>query len=80
MECTQDLHHQQQLEQQEQEEQSIIRISKNHHGNEMRTHIWGSDETVFLNIDSGICHQSFFLTKDQALLLAQDLLKARAQA
>lgn len=79
MEDTQDLHNQQQLEQQEQA-QSIIRVSKNHHGSEMKTHIWGSDETVFLNIDGGICHQSFFLTKDQALLLARDLLTARAQA
>ena len=56
--------YQQQLEEQEQMETSVV--LNDEYGNDFRLHIWGDEETVFINISKFPLSFSLNLNKDQA--------------
>lgn len=73
-----DEYNQQQLEQQEQEETSV-RI-QDEYGNLLGLHIWGDDDTVFVNINSNAIHFSVHLTVEQADIMVNLLNNALRRA
>lgn len=70
-------YHQQQLEQQEQE--TTARVS-DEYGHEMKLHIWGDDDTVFINVSSNSLYVSVHLTVEQADIMAGLLNNALRRA
>jgi hypothetical protein len=56
-------------------------ITKHNHPyrGQVETHVFSSDETVFIRFDSGISSQTFYLTPEIAKDLVTELQKAIAE-
>lgn len=69
--------HQQQLEQQEQEESVYLRDDDNH---EIHLHIWGDEDSVYVNLRNWPVSMSVNLTAKQAQKMVQMLNNALRRA
>jgi len=69
--------HQQQLEQQEQEESVYLRDDDNH---EIHLHIWGDEDSVYVNLRNWPVSMSVTLTAKQAQKMVQMLNNALRRA
>lgn len=65
--------HQQQLEQQEEETTALL---QNGYGQDVKAHIWGDDETVFINFSTYPLSLSLHLEKHQAEKIVEMLNNA----
>jgi len=71
---TQGEYHQQELERQERETTATI---ANEEGEEIDLHIWGDQDTVFMNIKNWPLSMTVYLSHDQAEKIVQMLNNAR---
>jgi hypothetical protein len=71
-------HYQQQLEQQEEEEQ-VVNL-KDSEGREINVHIWGDDDTVFVNIKNWPISFTLYLEPKQAKKISDMMFNAARRA
>lgn len=69
-----DLAHQDELDRIEQLDN--LYYHKDHYGDEFVTRVWADDDTVYINIRSGVAITSFHFTKDAADVLADQIAVA----